>query len=455
MERKFRFKFKEKVKQLPNGPGVYCLKDKEILYIGKASNLRERVKNHFQSAFAKASARQATRDNLFIDKVTRVGYFKTDSEIGALVLEANLIKKYQPKYNVIWKDDKNYFFVGITKESFPQIFWTHQTKLKTKNDKLKTKNYKLKTNYVGPFVDGKALKQTLKILRKVFPYRSCRMLPKRPCLWYHLGRCPAPCLIKTQFEEKILFDRIKRECQKNAENVFKIFQGKKTQVLKNLKKEMKEAAKIQNFERAAKMRDQILALEKILAHTRLPGLRPGEVGRAKIFNWPEIQKILQEILKTKKEISKIEAYDVSNIQGQLATGAMVTFIKGQLAKDFYRKFKIKFSGKPNDIAMIKEILSRRVNHPEWPFPDLILIDGGRAQLNIACQCLIPGVKQKIKVMALAKKENKLFIENQKEPILLRNLPREIFNLILQLRDEAHRFAISYHKKLREKDLFAQ
>ena len=258
MERKFRFKFKEKVKQLPNGPGVYCLKDKEILYIGKASNLRERVKNHFQSAFAKASARQATRDNLFIDKVTRVGYFKTDSEIGALVLEANLIKKYQPKYNVIWKDDKNYFFVGITKESFPQIFWTHQTKLKTKNYKLKTKNYKLKTNYVGPFVDGKALKQTLKILRKVFPYRSCRVLPKRSCLWYHLERCPAPCLIKTQFEEKILFDRIKRECQKNAENVFKIFQGKKTQVLKNLKKEMKEAAKIQNFERAAKMRDQIL-----------------------------------------------------------------------------------------------------------------------------------------------------------------------------------------------------
>jgi len=452
MERKFRFKFKEKVKQLPNGPGVYCLKDKEILYIGKASNLRERVKNHFQSAFAKASARQATRDNLFIDKVTRVGYFKTDSEIGALVLEANLIKKYQPKYNVIWKDDKNYFFVGITKESFPQIFWTHQTKLKTKNYKLKTINYKLKTNYVGPFVDGKALKQTLKILRKVFPYRSCRVLPKRSCLWYHLERCPAPCLIKTQFEEKILFDRIKRECQKNAENVFKIFQGKKTQVLKNLKKEMKEAAKIQNFERAAKMRDQILALEKILAHTRLPGLRPGEVGRAKIFNWPEIQKILQEILKTKKEISKIEAYDVSNIQGQLATGAMVTFIKGQLAKDFYRKFKIKFSGKPNDIAMIKEILSRRVNHPEWPFPDLILIDGGRAQLNIAFKSLTlnfrPGV------IAVAKKRNELYLKDR-EPILLRNLPREIFNLILQLRDEAHRFAISYHKKLREKDLFAQ
>ena len=458
MERKFRFKFKEKVKQLPNGPGVYCLKDKEILYIGKASNLRERVKNHFQSAFAKASARQATRDNLFIDKVTRVGYFKTDSEIGALVLEANLIKKYQPKYNVIWKDDKNYFFVGITKESFPQIFWTHQTKLKTKNYKLKTKNYKLKTNYVGPFVDGKALKQTLKILRKVFPYRSCRVLPKRSCLWYHLERCPAPCLIKTQFEEKILFDRIKRECQKNAENVFKIFQGKKTQVLKNLKKEMKEAAKIQNFERAAKIRDQILAFEKVLEHTKIFNEIESYVIKKPWQNyyvWRKNSEKLKKVLGIEKIISRVEAYDVSNIQGQMATGSMVTFINGKPDKNFYRRFKIKIEGKPNDIAMLKETLNRRLNHPEWGMPDLILIDGGRAQLNIACQCLIPGVKQKIKVMALAKKENKLFIENQKEPILLKDLPREIFNLILQLRDEAHRFAISYHKKLREKDLFAQ
>ena len=404
-----------------------------------------------------------------------------------MILEANLIKKYQPKYNVIWKDDKNYFFVGVTKEDFPRVFITHQPK----------SIYNLQFtiyNFAGPFVDGKALKQTLKILRKVFPYRSCKNLPKprtraklgagpvqnrseasgsgRPCLWYHLGRCPAPCLIRTLKENlrfptgqaklakqiPLTLKKMGKECRKNAENVFKIFQGKKNQVLKNLKKEMKGASKLEDFERAAKIRDQILAFEKVLEHTKIFNEIESYVIKKPWQNyyvWRKNSEKLKKVLGIEKIISRVEAYDVSNIQGQMATGSMVTFINGKPDKNFYRRFKIKIEGKPNDIAMLKETLNRRLNHPEWGMPDLILIDGGRAQLNIACQCLIPGVKQKIKVMALAKKENKLFIENQKEPILLKDLPREIFNLILQLRDEAHRFAISYHKKLREKDLFAQ
>ena len=160
------------------------------------------------------------------------------------------------------------------------------------------------------------------------------------------------------------------------------------------------------------------------------------------------QKVLQKILRTKKEISRIEAYDVSNIQGREATGSMITFLNGKACKNFYRKFKIKVSGKPNDIAMIKEVLSRRFQHKEWGLPDLILIDGGKAQLNAALQCLGLGTRR-FKVVALAKRKNELFIEGRKGPILLKSLPREVFNLILQLRDEAHRFAISYHKKLRE------
>ncbi len=173
-------------------------------------------------------------------------------------------------------------------------------------------------------------------------------------------------------------------------------------------------------------------------------------------------------MKTKKEISRIEAYDVSNIQGQLATGAMVTFIDGFPNKNFYRRFKIKMTGEPNDVVMIKEILSRRFGHQEWELPDLILIDGGKPQLNIAVnsKSQIPNGAQpkagrvvggleskKIRVIAIAKKKNELYIESQKKPILLKSLPGEIFNLILQLRDEAHRFAISYHKKLRERALF--
>lgn len=438
---KFRYLAKDKISRLPKNSGVYAFKKgAELLYIGKAANIQERVKNHFQQP--------GYKDYLFLNKVKKVGYIKTGSEIEALILEANLIKKYQPKYNVIWKDDKNYFFVGLTKEDFPRIFWTHQKKIK--NQKLKIKN-----EYVGPFVDGKALKETLKILRKVFPYRSCASLPKRACLWYHLGRCPAPCLLKSKIlEVPEIQKKIKNEIQRNANSLFEIIKGKKTQVLKELKREMKKVSEKQNFEEAAKIRDQIEALERIIENARIFEEAEGyaQIGRwPKSEVWKEIESKLKKILKVRKEISRIEAYDVSNIQGQEATGSMVTFIKGLPEKNFYRRFKIKTAGKPNDIAMIKEVLKRRLNHPEWGFPDLILIDGGKAQLNAAHQCLTLSVKP-VNVIALAKKRDELYIEGQKEPILLKNLSREIFNLILQLRDEAHRFAIAYHKKLREKIL---
>jgi excinuclease ABC subunit C len=454
--KKIRFFSRDKISKLPKSSGVYVFKkDRKFLYIGKASNLKERVKNHF--------SQPAYRGGLFINQVSKVGFIKTDSEIEALILEANLIKKYQPKYNVIWRDDKNYFYVGITKEEFPRIFMTHQPKLKSKKIPSSPPSFSLRENsvinYIGPFVDGTSLKQTLKVLRKVFPYRTCKTLPKHPCLWYQLGRCPAPCLIKLEipgFKEKI-----KAEIQRNAKNLMKILQGKKNQALKNLKKEMKKASNSEDYEKAAKIRDQIRALEKVLAHAKI-----FEIEALQKKDWPQIQKILQKVLKTKKTtthpppspkeapISRIEAYDISNIQGQEATGSLVTFVRGLPDKNFYRKFKIKIAGKPNDIAMIKEVLKRRLKHLEWGLPDLILIDGGRAQLNAVCQCLTPEVKQ-IKVTALAKGKNKLFIEGRKRPILLKTLPKEIFNLILELRDEAHRFAISYHRKLREIDLRQQ
>ncbi len=320
---KFKFLDKKEISRFPKGPGVYCFKkDREFLYIGKATNIKERLKQH--------------KDLLGLAKKT--GYIKTDSETEALILESKLIKKYQPKYNVAWKDDKNYFYIGITKEEFPRIFITHQTKDKN-------------TEYVGPFVDGRSLKQALKELRKHSPYRTCKNLPGRkaatqPCLWYHLGQCLGPCLF-------------------------------------------------------------------------------ADIFRAK----------------------HVEAYDVSNIQGKEATGSMVTFVNGKPNKNFYRRFKIKLTNKPNDVAMLKEVLSRRFNHPEWPYPDLILIDGGKAQLNVAI-AVAKEHKLKAKITALAKKNNELYIEGNKEPVLLRNLPRKTFNLLLQLRDEAHRFAINYHHKLR-------
>lgn len=438
----FKFVKTGEIKKIPENSGVYCFKNKEILYIGKAVNIRERVINHF--------SQPGFRENTFLNRTKRIGFIKTDSEIEALLLEALLIKKYQPKYNVMWRDDKNYFFVGIIKEDFPCVFITHQPqKLKTNSTGRKQKNLKLKISYVGPFIDGKTLRQTLKILRKVFPFRSCcigtvgKTLPKKPCLWYQLDRCPAPCLLKSSLGKQIRSakDNMKKDCQNNIRNIVKILNGEKNKVLDNLKREMKMAAKSREFEKASKIRDKIYALERIIFHSR--------VLKEKAEEWEKTEEKLKKILKLKKKILRIEAYDVSNIQGQEATGSMVTFIKGEPSKDFYRKFKIKISGKPNDVAMLKEIIKRRLKHKEWTYPDLILVDGGITQFTAAKS---ESKNSKIPITALAKKKNELFIDRRKS-ILLKNLPREIFNLILRLRDEAHRFAISYHKKLRKVKTF--
>lgn len=431
------------VNQIPKEMGVYCLKNKkEILYIGKGADLRERIKNHFQQPTHK--------DYFFLDKVKKIGYMKTNSEIEALILEANLIKKYQPKYNVIWKDDKNYFFVGMTKEDFPRIFLTHQRK------KLDVESVKLEVEYAGPFVDGKALKQTLKVLRKVFPYRSCKKIPNRPCLWYYLGYCPAPCLLKSRFIKETSPDslKIKKISQRDAEIIMKMLKKGKVPVLRELKKEMKMRAKKQKFEEAARIRDQIESLEKIISHSKIfQEIHFFQFMPCyKLEEWKKTENELKKILKLQK-VSRIEAYDVSQIHGNFAVGSMVAFSKGIPEKNFYRRFKIKFTKIPSDVDMIKEILKRRFRHKEWKFPDLILIDGGKAQLNAAINCKLKSAGSKfIKTVALAKRKNKLFLEDKKEPIFLKNLPREIFKLILRIRDEAHRFAISYHKKLREKEL---
>lgn len=424
----FKFVKKENLKNLPTSPGVYCFKsEKEILYIGKAKNLRERVKNHFENPTFK--------ENLFLDLVKEVGYIKLKSEIEALLLESKLIKEIQPRFNVIWRDDKNYFFVGKTNEKFPKIFLCHQPKIKN-------------AEFVGPFVDGKSLKQTLKILRKIFPFRSCNRIPKRPCLWYYLGRCPGPCLLNSKYfkDLKLANLKIQNICQRNAEKIIKILrEGKKT-VLKQLRKEMKKAARNLDFEEAGRLRDQIFFLEKTLEHAKVFD----EISSLK--EWPEIEEKIKNLFGVKKAF-RIEGFDVSNLRGKLAVGSLVTFLGGKPAKGFYRKFKVKFKEKTDDISALKEILFRRIKHQEWGIPDLVLIDGGKAQLNAGVGAKKENPNwEKVKFLALAKKENKLFIEGEKNFVKLENLPPEIANLILRIRDEAHRFAISFHRKLREKNL---
>jgi len=402
---------KDSQKQLPEKPGVYCFltKNNSYLYIGKANNLKKRVKEHFQ--------KQNFKDFLFLKETEKIGYLTTNSEIEALLLEAKLIKEKKPKYNVLWRDNKNYFYVAVSADSLSRIYLTHQ---KTSNSK---------TKFLGPYVDGKALKIALRALRKIFPYYTVKKHPPKECSWCRLNLCPGP-------------RPNKKEYLQNIRNLINVLKGRKIkEITETLEKKMKKLAQKKDFENAAKVRDQIFALKRVFENARV-------IESPKEKNFEEIQKDFQKYLEIPK-IERIEAYDISNLQGKEATGAMVVFEKASPAKNLYRKFKIKIEGKPNDYAMIKEVLKRRLNHKEWPLPDLILIDGGRGQLGVALRTLRK-FKQKIPLLSLAKKHNELYAANKKIPYLLKKLPSSISNILLHVRDEAHRFAISYHRQLRIK-----
>ena len=414
---KIKFIKKLNFEELPKTSGVYFFYNKkELIYIGKAINIQNRVKNHFQQP--------SYRDHLFIEKVNRIGYIETGSEIEALILEANLIKKHQPKFNVVWRDDKNYFYVAVTQnnQNIPYIFITHQ------------KNYQ-NTEYIGPFVEGQALKKTLRFLRRVFPYYTTKNHPKTKCTYCHLGLCPGP-------------NPDLKDCKKNMKKLILILQGKRSAVLNSLRKEMKQLSKENKFEEAGKIRDRIHNLQQVMSHTNV--IEPSKLENGN--NWQKTKNILRGLLNL-DEVSRIECYDISNIQGNQATGSMVVFVDGSAEKSRYKKFKIKIENKPNDIAMLKEILQRRFAHQEWEYPEIILIDGGIAQLNVAINVKNEKSESKsVKVISIAKRNKDLYIEGREGFIPLKTLPREIFNLVLQLDDEAHRFAITYHKKLRKKNL---
>jgi len=414
---KFIYLPKEKVAEIPKTPGVYSFwsQNKNLLYIGKAGNLRNRAKTHF--------AQPNYRDNLFIEQVKKIGYIKTDSEIEALLLESALIKELSPKYNVMWKDGKNYFFILITKESFPRVVVTHQKQMEG--------------TYIGPFVDGKAVKHVLRSLRKAFPYYT-KKHEKKLCQYCHLGLCPGP-------------EPNREEYKKNIKNLTAILRGKRISVLKTLRNHMWQASKDQDFEQAGKLRDQLEHIEIIFSHAKI--FRPDH--EKALVHWTATEKDLQKIFKTKKRISRIEAYDISNTQGKESTSSMPVFIHGMPAKDQYRKFKIRNTGSPNDFAMLHETITRRLRHTEWPYPDIMIIDGGKGQLSSMLRAIREcNTKQanQILVAAIAKKNNELFFPGNPAPLFLKDTPQSVFNLILHIRDEAHRFAITYHRKLRKKQL---
>ena len=367
--------------------------------------------------------------------------------------EARLIKKFRPKYNILMRDDKNYSFVTITGGDFPRVVITHQPKAFIGVKKV-----------IGPFTDAKSLRTALALLRKAFPYCTCKLAHRGLCLNAELGKCPGPCCQRSLRKPSA---RIKSAYQRNIKAITAILSGKKiSELISRKKSEIKTASQALEYERSAHLRDQVFALEQILRHKNVLRLPSDGTGK-----WGALEEKLRKVSRAAKRIERVEGYDISNISGTSATGAMVVFVKGAPYKNEYRKFKIRSVKGANDVAMMAEVIIRRFRHEEWPFPELIVLDGGKAQLNAVLRFLTNQTRitpriytnskktirvnsranlKQIRVVALAKRDEELFVENRKYPIQLKKQPRDVLHFFQRVRDEAHRFARIYHHKLRQK-----
>jgi len=547
----------EQIRGLPNSPGVYLMKDAEgnILYVGKAANLRHRVSSYFG-----AGQKPMPKLQRMVSKVNDLDYFVTASEQEALVLELNLIKRHHPRYNVRLKDDKTFPYLKIDlNEDWPRVYITRRLE-------------EDKGRYFGPFASAKSVRQTLKLIKGIFPFRSCSKpitgTDPRPCLEYHIGRCLAPCIGAVSREEYA--EVIKQ--------VILFLEGKQERVVHELESKMTKAAEALDFERAAMFRDQIQAVERVIEGQRIATSVKGEqdviafagdkdqayvqvffirsgklIGRESFLlqgtRYEEPSQIMTSFIKqfyafsphmppllllqhpveemamlqswlqgkrggkvtiqvprrgNKKQLvnivaqnaqqgleqlkikqlaspaalstaleeikrelqlsrlpSRLEGYDISDIQGTAAVGSMVVFDRGKPKPAHYRRFRIKTVSAANDYAMLREVLRRRFKRASgasasdtWAIlPDLVLIDGGKGQLNAARAAIQEMGAGFVPIASLAKENEEIFIPQKTKPIILpRSSPG--LQLLQRLRDEAHRFALGYHQRIHKREAFA-
>lgn len=531
---------KEKVKSLPEKPGVYLMKNRkrEVIYIGKARNLKNRVSSYFTKA-----VKDSKTENL-VNSICDFEVFITDNEIEALLLESNLIKKYRPKYNIVLKDNERYPYIKITNERFPRII---KTRIKEDDGSI----------YFGPYPNVKYINHTIKTITELFPLRRCSRTSssapiKNPCLNYYIGKCICP-----------LFSPEREDEYKTLVNQTILFlKGRKTEVLKEIEKEMEKEAKNLHFENALQLRERYTAIKNILEEQKvfsssadnedIIGLaeegnlciitlimkRNGKIIGKKVYTLeigigveeiieqfltnyylnsedipdkillplkleekellevsisekskkqvfieipekgqkkrlvdmavknaqnslrehlfrynPEKSSLeLKKILGLKKPPQLIEGFDVATVLGSFSAASMVSFVNGIPNKKGYRKFRIKYVEGQNDVEMIKEAVARRyqrLKNEKGIMPDLILVDGGKPQLNAAVEVIEHLGLGDIPVVALAKSKEQIYTRNKKQPIQL-PFNNEALRLLMAVRNEAHRFVNSYHISLRDK-----
>ena len=544
---------KQTLKLLPNLSGCYLYYDKDntVIYVGKAKNLKRRVKSYFNSS------QKSTKTIALVSKIERLEYIITDTEVEAFILEDQLIKKYKPKYNILLKDDKKYPYFLITNEDFPRILVVRKKNLNPD-----------KGHFFGPYTDIRAMYSTLDFIKKIFPLKQCKQ-PKfksRPCLYYDIGKCLAPC------QNKISSD----EYKKLVYQAELFLTGKQGELLKQLMEQIQKYSDSEQFEKAAKLRDSYFDLQKTLEKqkvvyesTRLNEdiisilqdggifaivilmIRGGRLIDKKSFTYKveetekseffatffkeyysmlkldfpdkiisselesvgekalyeewleiiskkkvkisygktqagkkmqeladknakdvlekakiqslvelandfnEVGAYLSEKLKLKNFPYKIECYDISHIQGTNTVASGICFINGVPKKSSYKRYKVKSTeGKPDDFQSMKEVLTRRfkrLGEEGWEKPDLIIIDGGKGQLSSVMQIVNELGISGIDIVSLAKREEEVFLPNKSTSIMLPRGSSALF-LIQRIRDEAHRFAITYHRNLRLKAL---
>lgn len=440
-------KLAEKLKTLPKEPGVYFHKSStgEIIYVGKAANLKNRVKQYFQNS----RVRDVKTDAL-VAEITDTDWITVETELDALFLESEMIKRYMPRFNILLRDDKSQIYVRIPlNEAYPAITFTRGPQ-----DDGAT--------YFGPYYNGYAVKKALRYLRRVFPYSTHEVMPKRLCLQYHIGLCPG-------VEEQKISSRDYKETLKK---LIRYFKGERKALMREIESDMKRAAKDRNYEEAARLRNRLRDLN--------------ELQRQIIFGDREFMDLskdlglngLQQLLGLEKIPKRIEGYDISHMSGTNNVASMVVATNGMADKSEYRKFKMQLPGN-DDFGHMRETMTRRFSgrHENWPTPDLLLIDGGKGQLSAAATVL----REKgltIPMIGLAKRDEEIIIhkslsnvslainsidEEEKQgqvggfvsdndEFIVVNLPNNshIMKLLQRIRNESHRFAVSYHSTLKRK-----
>ena len=440
----------KQAKEADKSPGVYIFKNKsgEVIYVGKSISVRERLLSHIVARGGKSQD--------IVRNAVEVSIIPVLSELESLLVEAQLIKKHLPRYNVSAKDDKHPLYIKITTEEFPKI-------TTSRNDGER------KARYFGPFPSSSTVKQVLRQIRHTFPYCSQKRLTKRPCLYSHLGLC-APCPNKingvSDLDSRL---ELTKKYKSSIRKILLLLSGKTKRLEKSMLGEMKAAALRQDFEAAAELRDQLRKIvyitkpyEKAAAYLENPHL----VADIRTEESRILRKALLPYYPQLKTLSRIECLDVAHTGGKSTTCSLVTFVDGEPEKNFYRRFRIKTVKKVDDYASLKEALSRRLNHLEdWGTPDLIVIDGGKGQVTTAVETLhlhsrgenISTPREwtlEIPVIGLAKRFEEIVIPlpNNKFKSLRLGYRNRGTQLLQRLRDEAHRFARSYHFKLRLKNL---